>query len=624
MGITQESAQYEDGKFNTDEEEMKNEIIRNFKRCRNFYEDWEKEAKHDYRFALGDQWTSEEIEELKKQGRPAMTFNRIRPIINIVSGYQRDNSARIKVNPEGGEDKVFSDVMDRLVKAIDKWSHLSFKSGYWFDDGLYCGKGWIEAIMSYSNDPIRGTLEFKQRTPYQILHDPDFREYDLNDGCGYLIKVVRLTKAQLKSLYPHKKKVISGFVKDNDDDVENGAGLLDDRDMDPQDDNYGNDRPFSYQKTSAGNDDDTHGGDGKFTLKEYWRHKYVTKYFVVDSESSEPRKFDTEEQAQAFSDGQGGGNIIGRTVPEMWVRAYACGFILQDEKSPFEPFYSGYPFFRFLSDWAPNAEEEKWRVQGVTRPLKDPQKEKNKAKSQYLHTINTQANSGWIGDDDALTDEGWWQLEQMGSKPGIVVKKKPGKELREIQPKALNQSQIVREEQADGEFKQISNINPDLMGLQSDSSSGKAMSIRIKQAVLALARLFFNYRYSKEIMGLFILQMVPMLFDVKKAKRVIGMDFIKKAVDPEKYPNGLSDGVLEGFLKMVKDNKYDVLVTEADSNSTMRFETFQELSELLKAGAPIPIELLIDYMDLPNSKEIKDQIAQQRQQMAEAEAAKGK
>lgn len=74
-------------------------------------------------------------------------------------------------------------------------------------------------------------------------------------------------------------------------------------------------------------------------------------------------------------------------------------------------------------------------MQGITRAVKDPQREKNKSKSQNLHILNTQANSGWVCDDDALSPEGFKDLENVGSKPGLVVRKRPGKEIREIVPK---------------------------------------------------------------------------------------------------------------------------------------------------------------------------------------------
>jgi hypothetical protein len=446
------------------DKDLRRELLAHRKVVEKHYDKWDTVAKEDYKFALGDQWTEEERNLLKEQSRPCLTFNRIRPLINVVSGYQRENSARIKVNPEGGEDRIFSEVMDRGIKHVDKRSHLTFKFGYWFDDGLYCGKGWLEAIMTFDHDPIRGELRFKQRSPYQIKADPDNNEYDLNEGANYVFKFVRLSRSKIKELYPGKSALIGGFVRDNDSQGENGAFLEDEDNMkafegDPQDDDYGNDiMTQSFQK------DLPQGSDGKFTVTEYWRPKKVTKYFVINREDGQPDRFDTKEEAEKFAEDQGGGRVIDRKVNQMWVASYCCGFILDDSISPFEPYYSGYPFFRFLADWAPNAPSEELRVQGMTRPLKDPQREKNKAKSQYLHITNTQANSGWIGDEDALTPKGWEKLEELGSKPGITVKKKAGKELREIQPKLPNQSHALREQQADEEFKQISNVNPDLFG----------------------------------------------------------------------------------------------------------------------------------------------------------------
>lgn len=606
-----------------DSNPLRGEIVDRFKYASEHFSPWTDEAKEDYQFALGNQWTEEDRTALKDQARPCLTFNRIRPLINLVSGYQRENSSRIKVNPEGGEDRIFSEVMDRAIKFVDKISHLNYKMGYWFDDGMYCGKGWLEAILTYDSDPIRGELRFKQRSPYQILSDPDFLEYDLNEGARYVFKIVRLSKSELLELYPKKKKIIENLLKDNTDDpTESVLGSVL---QEGGDDDYGG-KPniTTITKDLADQDESDFEDDEKFTVKEYWRPKMVDKFYAIEIESGEPRKFNTEEEAQAFITQQGSGKIIERKVQEMHVSAYCAGWILQeDEISPFEPYYSGYPFFRFMADWAPNADSETLRVQGITRALKDPQREKNKSKSQNLHILNTQANSGWIGDDDALTEEAKKNLEQMGSKPGLTVWKKKGSEIREILPKGPNAGMIQREEKADEEFKQIAGINPDLMGFQEGTTSGRAISLRIKQAVLSLVRLFANYRYSKEIIGKFILEMVPMLFDEKKLLKVLGVDYMRKALDPEKYPEGLNEGHVAAFLTMVKDNKYDVFVAEADQNATIRYEIFNSLTELLKAGAPIPIDLIIQYLDLPNSEEVLQKIKQQQQQQMQIVASQG-
>lgn len=591
---------------------LRGEIKARWKLCTEFYKDWNKAAKEDYQFALGDQWTDADRQALKNESRPCLTFNRIRPMINIIAGYQRENSARIKVGPEGGEDRIFSEVMDKAVRFIDKVSDLTFVLGYQFDDGCYVGRSYIEAFKTYDNDPIRGELNFELRTPYEIMPDPEFKGYDLNKGCKYVFKTKKYSKSKLIELFPDKKSIIQGFKEDNDE-LENNMSL---NNVEGMNDDYGN-NPNQTTVISKGEygSEPEFDDDIQFTLKEYWHYKLTDKFFVIEAGSEDPKRFDTQKEADAFAAKQGAGiKAIKRQVKIMWATDYVCGVILQDVESPLAPDYTGYPFFRFLADWAPNAEKEEFRTQGIVRPLKDPQREKNKSKSQALHILNTQANSGWIADDDALSPQDFTKLEEMGSKPGLVVKKKRNSELREITPKAQNQGFVQREMQADEEFKQIANINPDLLGLQDNSStSGRAMQTRIKQAILALSRLFTNYRYTKKILGNFILAMMPAIVDEKKLARIVGTQYMQQ--------NNISEGTLAAYLQMVKDDRYDVIVAEADSQASERYETFQELLELAKTGAPIPPDLFIDYMDMPNSQEVKQRIQQYMQQMQQAAAA---
>jgi hypothetical protein len=597
---------------NTKYDDLKSEILARYRICETHYRDWLEAAEDDYSFTLGEQWTENELQQLKNQNRPALTFNRIKGLLNIVSGYQRENSARIRVTPEGGEDKVFSEVMDKCVKFIDKIGSLNYKLGYVFDDGLICGKGYLEAIINYDRDPVRGDLIFKIVSPFKVFVDPECREYDLNDGAEYLFKVEKFTKRKLIEMFPHKKRIVEDFRTDNDD-VSDNMSIVD---IEGDKDNYGN-NPNKVSVVRRDDLDDSYQflPDAKFTLKEYWYKKYVDKYFVVDVETGEPRKFDTEEEAGSFimsqlqGEQESSANVIKRKVCEMWVASMVCGQILQDVISPFEPLYSGFPIFQFIADWCPNSKKESLRIQGMTRPLKDPQKEKNKSKSQYLHIVNTQANSGWIGDDDALSEEGWQKLEQMGSTPGVVVRKRRGRDMTQIQGQFPGQGHLVREQQADEEFKQISNINPDLLGMQDKTSSGRAIALRIKQAVMALVRIFNNFKFTKECIGKFIMDMIPEIVDEKRIVKIVGAKYMAVTRN-EQYPDGITEGVLYAFLQLVKDHRYDVEVTEADATSTIRYEIFEQLTELAKSGYPIPPSVMVDYMGIQNSEEVKKEIQQ--------------
>lgn len=612
------------------DQDLRTEINLRYAKCVTHYSEWKVEAEEDYRFVLGDQWTEEEKAVFKTELRPCLVFNRIRSLTNIISGYQRENVARIRVVPEGGEDRIFSEVMDKALMHIDKQSKLGFKLSYLFDSGIYCGKDHIEGYKDYTDDPVRGSLKWKINGPYKVMVDPDCYEYDINEGAEYLFVTDKYSKSKLKSMYPDKKDVIDNLTVDGDQYADEGGDIQKEGDAD----NYGNNPTPSTVVMTTSPDLNDLPQDVKFTHKEYWRKKYVKKFFVVDRESGEPVKFNDEDEAKTFisemvekdpETWSGEIKIIDRELPEMWVASMVCGHVLRDVVSPFEPEYSGFPEFRFMADWAPSAPNEKLKVQGIVRSLKDPQREKNKAKSQFLHVISTQSNSGWIGDDDALTDDGWRDLKKMGSTPGLTVRKKKNSDLREIQPQAPAMTEVIRESKADEEFLKISNINPDLLGMQEKTVSGRAIALRVRQAVISFVRIFVNYRYTKEILGKFMLKVIPDIMDEKKLGKILGEKY-RQSVDKNLYPEGLTDGVLKAFLQMVKDSKYDVEVTEADQSKTMRAEVFDQLIELAKTGAgqDIPLDLIMEYMDLPNLDEIKTKIKETRaQRLEEMQATQG-
>jgi hypothetical protein len=586
-----------------------------WKKCVRHYSDWSEAAEEDDKFALGDQWSPEDKNILATQHRPCLTFNRIKPVLKVLSGYQRENSPRIKISPEGGEDRVFSEVFDKVITKVSKWGKLDYRVDNLFDESTRVGKSYLEAVLSFDRDPIHGELKWVGCGPWQVYVDPDCKEYDINEGAEYLFKFCKYSKAKLKGMFPEKADTFDS-LQTAEDDFESPDTM-----KEGDDDDYGNRPTANSVLNSEALDDSQSSRDEKISYKEYWYKKYVDKYFFVDDDEN-VRRFNTEDEAKEaltkFNLAER--KIFKRQVYVMAVKMYAAGSLVKEADSPFEPYYSGYPFFGFLAEYAPNTKEELLRVQGIVRALKDPQREKNKAKSQNLHILNTQANSGWIGEDEALTDPGWEELKTMGSAPGIVIRKKKGAELTEILPKGPNSGMIQREMQADEEFKQISNINPDALGVQDKTQSGKAISLRIRQAVLAFAPVFSNFSYTKEMIGSFILKMIPSLFTAKKIARIIGPDYMRK-VQSEMYPEGLQEPHLAAMLQMIQDFKYDVEVHEADNTKTIRGEIFEQLVQL--AGTPqgqnLPLELMLDYMDIGNADEIKQSIAQARAQ-AQAQA----
>jgi hypothetical protein len=388
---------------------------------------------------------------------------------------------------------------------------------------------------------------------------------------------------------------------------------------------------------------------GKHTLIEYWYRKYLTRYFLYDIQNGRLSRYDTEVEAQKRIDDlmavykapvnplTGGPMMdaagapmespdpealavlqrmkpIARVVPEMWVCAVTQTLILAEGRSPLEPRYHDFPFFPFYAEWYPSAETEALRIKGVVRDLKDPQKEVNKARSQFLHILNTSANSGWVGDSDALGENEWNDLQQFGSRPGYIIKVTPGAKLERVHPVEASMPNILREKTATENLKEVSGLNADLLAMEDKTVSGKALAMRIKQALTIVAGMFENWKHTKQLVGEAIFKLLPEVMDAKKLANICGQTWMQTS--------GVGEGKLAAMLSMIEDGKYDVYIADAADSPTLRGETFEQLMEMQTAGIMLPPDLLLTWSNIPNANEVIQQVQQyQAQQQAMAAAS---
>ena len=66
------------------------------------WDDWRKRAIYAYDFYKGKQWDADVVEKLKREKRPFLTFNKIKPILRSLSGWQRQNRQDLQVLPRRG------------------------------------------------------------------------------------------------------------------------------------------------------------------------------------------------------------------------------------------------------------------------------------------------------------------------------------------------------------------------------------------------------------------------------------------------------------------------------------------------------------------------------------------
>jgi len=570
-----------------------------------FYQDgldhnrkWLERARENLRMVVGNQWASEDLSVLDSQGRPHLTINRILPIVMALSGTQRQNREDLVVFARrgGGEDEAA--VLTELAKHAADVSRADWQLSFMFTDGLVTGKGWVALDIDYQNDPLNGDLLIEKVSPFEILEDRETADYDLDRRCRFIIRTYLRDREELELLYPKRKR---------DLEVEQFRSYVPENEADP----LRGDEGDTYRLTEGRIEDEPRLKRRKMLVRETWWKDWRRVTFLVDAATLEVRRVqpDKMELAKALRlrDPQRW-RIVERVAPVLMQTVTTGDVVLEHVEDPFHGCMR-YPFTRFT----PYLFDD--NLFGVVDNLIDPQIETNKRRSQTLHLINTSANSGFIGDRDALTAAEWDDLADFGSAPGQVIRVKPGSRLERLQPIPIHQGLLELEQIAGDDMKQISGVNADLLGLdKTRAESGRAMMLRHRQGLVVNEPIFDNLRYS-------MVNFYTTLVDLIRQGSANERSFL---YSDEEIAAIISERHLDVDLAKLRSfafGRYGVKITQSDSHPLVKMMKFEALAELARAGVPINPRFLIEASGVPNSEEIIADL--QAQQQAAQQAAQG-
>ena len=156
-------------------------IKRMYRRAQEGSSYWRQEAREDYAFVAGDQWSPEDIALLKSQLRPVITFNRIQPGVDTVTGMEVSNRQMVRYVPrEEGDEKV-----NEIATGAAEWvrgncdAEDEESDAFW--DVVVGGMGWTNTGLEYRDDPD-GEIIIDRMDPLEMYWDPGSRKRNLVDA----------------------------------------------------------------------------------------------------------------------------------------------------------------------------------------------------------------------------------------------------------------------------------------------------------------------------------------------------------------------------------------------------------------------------------------------------------
>lgn len=533
---------------------------------------WWGEADTDTRFETGDQtlWT-DLYGNLPANRRRQFNFNRIKRVINMISGHQRRNRKSIIVVPVENGNAETADQFTKIMMWLQNQENMLETISESFHGSLVTGMNLLQVWVDYRKDPVSGDVKVDNCSYNSILVDPYFRKADFSD-CNSLWKRSFLTKMECMSLLPAQKEEIMGLIG-------NDAGT-------------GRDGKFQFMPESY-----NYGYKNLLTYDEFYYRDYRTQKMLVDTETGETLewKHDNEEGLQQFLRMYPSIEIIEQDIPTVKLAIVVQGKVMYHGPNPLG--IDSYPFVPVLAYYNPQMPYFPWRIQGVVRGLRDAQYLYNRRRIIELDILESQINSGWIYKENALVNPKDVFLSGQGR--GLALKEEANMtDVQQIMPPQVPPSMIQLSELLAKEVSEISGVNEELLGSAIDDKAGVLSMLRQGAGLTTLQILFDQLDRSQKQLGKILIDVIQANFTPGKIQRILG-----EQPAPQFYNKAFG--------------RYDAVVEEGLNTATQRQMQFAQMLQLREVGVPISPEDLLEAATLQNKKTIIDNINKQQQQQAQ-------
>lgn len=530
------------------------------------------EADTDTRFEVGDQtlW-SELYGNLPANRRKQFNFNRIRRVLNMISGHQRRNRKSTIVVPVENGDSETADQFTKILMWVNNQEQVLETISESFHGAMVTGMNLLQVWVDYRNDPISGNIKVDNCSYNSFLIDPYFRKADLSD-CNAIWKRTFLTKKECISLMPGSAEDILNLPF-------NDSGT-------------GRDGKFQFMPESY-----NYGYKNLLTYDEFYYRDYRTQRMLVDSQTGETQewKSDNEEGLEQFLQEYPQITVINSEIPTVKLAVVIQGKVMYDGPNPLG--IDQYPFVPVLAYYNPQMPYFPQRVQGVVRGLRDAQYLYNRRRVIELDILESQINSGWIYKENALVNPNDVFLSGQGK--GLALKDDAQmSDVQQIQAPQVPPSMIQLSELLAKEVMEISGVNEELLGSATDDKAGILSMLRQGAGLTTLQVLFDQLDRSQKLLGKMMIDIIQANFTPGKIKKIL-------EEEPSQQFYNKSFG------------RYDSAVEEGLNTTTQRQMQFAQLLQLREVGVPITTEDLLNASTMQGKAKIIENAQKQEQQAAQ-------
>lgn len=528
------------------------------------------EADTDTRFYSGDQTLWNDLYgNLPVNRRRQFSFNRIRRVIQMISGHQRRNRKSTIIVPVENGDQITADQFSKIMLWINNQEGILETISEAFEGSLVTGMNLLQVWIDYRSDPISGNIRVDNCPYNSFLIDPYFKKPDLSD-CTSIWRRSYLTKRACVSLMPDRADEILGLIGSD-------SGLA-------------RDGKFQYMAESY-----NYGMKNLLTYDEFYYQDFRMQKLLVDSQTGETFewKSNDNEALKEFLRLYPQVTIIEQEIPTVRLAIVIQGKVFYDGPNPMG--IDSYPFVPVFAYYVPQMPYMEYRIQGVVRGLRDAQYLYNRRRITELDILESQINSGFKYKENALVNPKDIFLSGQGR--GLALKEEAQmSDVEQIIAPQIPPSMIQLSELLGKEISEISGVNEELLGSATDDKAGILSMLRQGAGITTLQSLFDQLDHSQKLLGKIILDLIQTNFTPGKIKKILE----GQEPAPQFYNKAFG--------------KYNAVVEDGLNTATQRQMQFAQLLQLRETGVPIPDDMLLEASTLQNKNKLVEAV-QQKQQM---------
>lgn len=529
-------------------------------------------AYRDLRAYAGDNWTNLEKTKLERQNRMILELNKIRRVVNLYSGYERENRTATVCTPIEGSDVQTADQFSDVMYYVYDKANADYIVSEAFEHSLKTGLSIIGLYMDYSRDKVNGDIKMYWKPFNALMLDPYFTKRDLSD-CDQASTRDLLSKEQIKAMLPW----VDPMVIDN-----LPTGIRDNK----------------YQYLGIYRQyNSTYIAKDLCTYDQYWKRVNKVQRYLVDMDTGVTEEWngDKEEEKQLRS-------LLKQTPRVQLITSHKRSIELNIIVSG-QLLYSGpdstgldnYPFVLVLLYHEPLIDTFELKIQGIVRSVRDAQRQYNRRHSQIIDLMESIINTGFITKNGAVLDPN--MLMQAGQGKQIVVNEgyDVNADIREITPPNIPPGYLQYQDIIDKNIMEIPGASDELLGLSSvgDSQvSGKLAEVRASNGLKGNRGIFDNLEQSKKYLGKLVIECIQKNYSPGKIARIIGEE------PTEEFLSGQFE-------------EYDCAIKQAVKTATQREAYYYQLLQLVALGAPIPWSDILEVAPLQGSTKLHEVMRQQ-------------